>query len=154
MSVPTILSERLPLLLVDDDPQSLDSTRKILEQAGYAVVCATDGEEALTLVQGERAQKFALVVSDVRMPRMGGLEFLKALRVIRDETPVVLMTAFGKVEDAVWALKFGAVDFLSKPFRKQALINAVALAIGRRRTPCQKSRHPPASPAMPSIGAR
>ncbi len=117
------------ILLVDDDPQSLDSTRRILEHSGYAVQTATDGHAALEIVRS--GTPFAAVVSDVRMPRMGGMEFLRALSLCGEKVPVVLMTAFGTVEDAVWALKFGAVDFLSKPFRKQVLIDAVAAAVKR-----------------------
>src|SRR5688572_4265141 len=120
------------ILLVDDDPQALDSTRKILELAGYAVVTAGDGQEAL-----ERAREsgFDLVATDVRMPRMGGLEFLRALSLCGQDVPVILMTAFGRVEDAVWAMKLGAVDFLTKPFKRQALLSAIDAALKRAAPP-------------------
>jgi two-component system response regulator HydG len=66
---------------------------------------------------------------------MTGLEFLKALSVIACRTPVILMTAFGNVEDAVWAMKLGAVDFLSKPFKKKQLLDAIELAVSRSVQP-------------------
>lgn len=124
-------SREVRILLVDDDPQSLDSTRKILELAGFEVLCARDGQEALARVQQPEGGPLHLVLSDVRMPRMGGIEFIRALRVVENQIPVVLMTAYGKVEDAVWAMKLGAVDFLSKPFRRAALLEAVDQALKR-----------------------
>lgn len=120
------------ILLVDDDPQSLESTRKILELAGYQVTTASDGQAALELVRpGAERERFSLIVSDVRMPRLGGLEFLRAVSLCGESTPMILMTAFGRVEDAVWAMKLGAVDFLTKPFKRQALLSAVEAALKR-----------------------
>jgi two-component system response regulator HydG len=119
------------ILLVDDDSQSLDSTRKILEHSGYRVLLASDGEEALERVREDSS--ISAVVSDVRMPRMSGIEFLRALSIRGEALPVILMTAYGEVSDAVWAMKLGAVDFLSKPFKRQALLTAVESAIKRVR---------------------
>jgi len=129
------------ILLVDDDPQSLESTCKILEFSGFEVFTATDGQSALSWVRptpvgaagesGRSPMEFDLVISDVRMPRMGGLEFLKALSLCGQNLPVILMTAFGRVEDAVWAMKLGAVDFLTKPFKRQTLLASVDAALKR-----------------------
>jgi two-component system response regulator HydG len=66
------------------------------------------------------------------MPRLGGLEFLRAVSLCGDQVPVILMTAFGRVEDAVWAMKLGAVDFLTKPFKRQALLSSIDGALKRR----------------------
>lgn len=124
------------ILLVDDDPQSLASTRKILELAGMDVVTAVDGQYALECVRptpDRPGPAFDLVVTDVRMPRLGGLEFLRALSLCGERMPVILMTAFGRVEDAVWAMKLGAVDFLTKPFKRQTLISAIEVALKRAR---------------------
>jgi two-component system response regulator HydG len=123
------------ILLVDDDPSALESTRKILELAKYEVITAVDGQAALDLLRPSpnraSALEFDLVVTDVRMPRLGGLEFLRALSLCGDQIPVILMTAFGRVEDAVWAMKLGAVDFLTKPFKRQALLSSVDGALKR-----------------------
>src|SRR4051812_3279967 len=124
------------ILLVDDDPQSLDSTRKILEFSGFEVVTATDGQFALEQARSnpcKSASRFDLIVTDVRMPRLGGLEFLRALSLCGENVPVILMTAFGRVEDAVWAMKLGAVDFLTKPFKRQTLLSSVEMALKRVR---------------------
>jgi two-component system response regulator HydG len=124
------------ILLVDDDTQALESMRKILEIEDYETVTASDGQLALELVRpvpGKARTDFNLIVTDVRMPNLGGLEFLRALSVCGDETPVILMTAFGRVEEAVWAMKFGAVDFLTKPFKRHALVSAIEMALKRSR---------------------
>jgi two-component system response regulator HydG len=123
------------ILLVDDDPHGLESTRKILEFAGFEVVAAHDGQEALDFIRSRASTGIHAILTDVRMPRMTGLEFLKALSLIACRVPVILMTAFGNVEDAVWAMKLGAVDFLSKPFRKKQLLDAVDLALSRSLLP-------------------
>lgn len=131
-----MLTSKSRILLVDDDPQGLESTRKILELSDYEVTTASDGQAALDQVRGgpEKARAtFDLILTDVRMPRLGGLEFLRALSLCGDGTPVILMTAFGRIEEAVWAMKFGAVDFLTKPFKRQALLSAVEMALKRSR---------------------
>lgn len=120
------------ILLVDDDPQGRQSAQRILEAEGYEVVVAVDGQDALERV---RLSNFSAVLTDVRMPRMDGLDFFKALQVLQPNTPVVLMTAYGRLEEAVWAMKLGAVDFLSKPFRRKQLVDAVAVAVSRAKAP-------------------
>lgn len=124
------------ILLVDDDPHALESTRKILELAHFEVVTATDGQAALELIRPSPSRpliSFDLVITDVRMPRLGGLEFLRAISLCSDAVPVILMTAFGRVQDAVWAMKLGAVDFLTKPFKRQQLLVSVEAALKRSR---------------------
>ena len=124
------------ILLVDDDSQSLESTRKILELAGHEVMTAGDGQAALELIRPSAMGRnliFDLVLTDVRMPKLGGIEFLRAVSLCGDSTPVILMTAFGRVEDAVWAMKLGAVDFLTKPFKRQVLLAAIDTVLKRSR---------------------
>jgi DNA-binding NtrC family response regulator len=113
---------RVQILLVDDDPQSLESTKRILEHADYEVTCAASGIEALEKL---KIKKPDLIVTDVRMPGMSGMEFIAAFQKIGLQIPFIVMTAFGQVQDAVWAMKMGAVDFLLKPFKRQALCDAV-----------------------------
>jgi len=122
---------RKRILVVDDDSHGLDSTRRILEFAGYEVVTASDGKQALDTIRSPEGSGLHAILTDVRMPQMTGLEFLKALTVLSLQIPVILMTAFGTVDDAVWAMKLGAVDFLSKPFKKKQLLEAVSLALSR-----------------------
>lgn len=133
------------ILLVDDDIQSLQSTQRLLEWSGHRVTTAQDGAEALEKLRALPSvaamledSVIQLVISDVRMPKLNGIEFLRALRDDRSShisrLPIILMTAFGRVEDAVWAMKLGAVDFLTKPFKKQDLMNAVELASASTRS--------------------
>ena len=114
----------------------MESTRRILEFAGFEVVTASDGQKALESARpnpGRLSPSFDLVITDVRMPRLGGLEFLRALSLCGETMPVILMTAFGRVEDAVWAMKLGAVDFLTKPFKRQALLSSIDSALKRAK---------------------
>ncbi|NDG83467.1 MAG: sigma-54-dependent Fis family transcriptional regulator [Proteobacteria bacterium] len=112
----------LKILLVDDDPESLQSTARILQFAGHEVTAVESGESALALLRSSRPD---LVVTDVRMPGMSGFEFVEAYQKMGHAIPFIVMTAFGDVKDAVWAMKMGAVDFLLKPFKRQALIDAI-----------------------------
>jgi two-component system, NtrC family, response regulator HydG len=120
---------RARLLLIDDEESNLEAMTRILEAEAYQVVTSTQPAQALLQF---RKQDFDLVISDLRMPGLTGLEVLRAIR--KDSTvPVILLTAFGTVEDAVEAMKLGAVDFLSKPIRRQHLLRVVQDALQRRR---------------------
>ncbi len=120
----------MKILVVDDDPQSLSSTGRILEHAGHEVVYASSGDEALGVL--DRISP-VMVITDVRMPGMNGMQFVEAYQKKGFQIPFVIMTAFGEVQDAVWAMKMGAVDFLLKPFSKQDLCKAVDQVLVRTR---------------------
>jgi DNA-binding NtrC family response regulator len=113
---------RLRILLVDDDADSLQSTRRILDFADHEVVAVSSAEAALVELRRSRPD---LIVTDVRMPGMSGFEFIESYQKLGFSIPFIVMTAFGEVKDAVWAMKTGAVDFLLKPFRRQALLDAI-----------------------------
>jgi DNA-binding NtrC family response regulator len=115
----------LRILLVDDDPQSLDSTRRILEHSEFSVEVASSGIVAIDRLRAAGATRPDLIITDVRMPGMSGMEFVEAYQKLGFNIPFVVMTAFGQVQDAVWAMKMGAVDFLLKPFKRQQLLDAV-----------------------------
>ncbi|RYD62180.1 MAG: sigma-54-dependent Fis family transcriptional regulator, partial [Verrucomicrobiaceae bacterium] len=125
------------ILLVEDDIQSRKSTEKILVLEGYEVETAENGLQAVERLKRGK-ESFSLILSDLRMPEMDGLEFLKALSVLGSDLPVVLMTAYGKVDEAVWAMKWGVVDFLSKPFKRQALLDSVET--GLKRSPLKSAQ--------------
>jgi two-component system, NtrC family, response regulator HydG len=122
------------ILLVEDDLHSRKSTQKILELENYRVSSFENPEEALKFLalpdpHGENT--IQVILSDIRMPKMSGLEFLKALSTLGEKTPVILMTAFGSVEDAVWAMKWGVIDFLTKPFKRVDVLESVEVALKR-----------------------
>jgi DNA-binding NtrC family response regulator len=101
-----------PLLLVEDKSELRAMMRKALERAGYAVDEAPDGAAA---IQKVRARRYLLVITDLKMPGASGLEVLRETKQADAATPVLLLTAYGSVEEAVSAMKDGAFDFLQKP---------------------------------------
>ena len=110
------------VLVVEDDAALAEALGDTLKLAGYRVLVAGDGEQALKLVAG---QPVDLVVSDVHMKRMDGHALLRELRARQPELPVMLMTAYATVEKAVAAMREGAVDYLVKPFEAEVLVNMV-----------------------------
>jgi len=123
------MAEPATLLVADDDPGLRESLERTLTREGYRVVLASDGRAALERVQ---AGGVDLIVTDLRMPGLTGLELLRAAKAIMADVDVILLTAFGTVEEAVKAMKDGAYDFLTKPFRREQLIKLVDKALERR----------------------
>ena len=111
------------ILIVDDEPNVRLMLRTALESSGYQVREAADGSGALGHL---RVSPCDLVVLDLRMPKMDGMETLRRLRDEGDGTPVVMLTAHGSIPDAVAAMRLGAIDFLTKPITPQALREVVA----------------------------
>ena len=101
------------ILVVDDDPQLRQSFKKILTKEGYTVKTASTGELGLEIV---RENVPDLVIMDVRLPGMNGLEALQAIHETESKLPVIVMTAFGTTETAIEATKLGAFDYVLKPF--------------------------------------
>ena len=110
------------ILVVDDQEAHRELMRAALDSAGFAVVTAAGGAEALAFVRGHPV---TLVLTDQQMPRMSGLELVRALRDLRPQLPVVMVTAYGTVESAVDAMKAGAADFIQKPFPPEELLLVV-----------------------------
>lgn len=118
------------ILAVDDEP----SMRRLLEislrQAGYQPVLAANGREALDILRTNGAD---LVVSDLHMPGMGGIQLLEAMRAETIETPVMIVTAQGEISSAVTAMKLGAVDYILRPFDLETLELAISRALSLTR---------------------
>ncbi|HVI52381.1 MAG TPA: sigma-54 dependent transcriptional regulator [Candidatus Sulfotelmatobacter sp.] len=117
------------VLLVDDEPRLADVTAVALEQAGYRVLTAADGASALALLDGEQV---SLVLTDLRMPGMSGRELMQEVKRLHPQLPVVVMTAYSSVKDAVQLIKEGAFDYVGKPFEiddlEKTLKNALRLS--------------------------
>jgi DNA-binding NtrC family response regulator len=130
------------ILVVDDEPDMRDALTAALRREGLCISTAANGVEALEKVQ---AQTFDLIITDVRMPRMGGLALLQELKRTVAAIPVVMMTGYGRIEDAVEAMKAGAFDYLLKPFSLEDLKAVVTKALTPRhdaaRAPVDMSRH-------------
>jgi two-component system response regulator HydG len=118
------------ILVVDDEPAHRESLRRIFERAGHQVTLASDGEEAIRLLQ---ATAVDVVLTDLVMPRVDGRMVLQAALTARPELDVVLMTAYGNVENAVAAMRDGAKDFLTKPARRGELLACVDRILERQR---------------------
>src|SRR5208282_896119 len=114
-------------VLVVDDEKNMQAVLKLLfDGEGYEAHCVSDGAEALELLASDG--DFGAVVSDFKMNRLDGMGLLKAMRERGIRVPFVLITAYGTVEKAVEAMKLGAVDVVTKPFAKEALLAIVARA--------------------------
>ena len=122
------------ILVVDDEKNYLVVLSALLQGEGYEVASASSGARALALVGEEEPD---LVITDMRMPAMSGLELIQRLQELAPDTPVIVMTAYGTVENAVEAMKAGAVDYITKPFENQQLLLTVSKALRLRRLMAQ-----------------
>ena len=118
------------ILLIDDDPGVRDSMERTLRGAGYAVQSASSGEEGFEQAKGG---SFDVILSDMRMPGISGLDILRQLRDQRVDSAFIIMTGFGTIDTAVEAMKLGAVDFVQKPFFRDELLMRVRSASERRQ---------------------
>ncbi|MEE8326912.1 MAG: sigma-54 dependent transcriptional regulator, partial [candidate division NC10 bacterium] len=114
------------ILIVDDEAGMREFLSIFLEREGFQVESAQDGQEAL-----EAAEKapFDLVISDLRMPTMDGVRLLEGLRKFQPEIPVILMTAYASAESAIEAMKLGAYDYITKPFRVEEVKQVISRAL-------------------------
>lgn len=119
------------ILIVDDEEIIRTSCMKILGPEGYRLETAADGTEALKRLQNNGA--FDLVLTDLMMPDMTGIDLLKKIKEEQPETEVIVITGYGTVKTAIDALKYGAYDFIEKPFTPEVLLNAVARCLERKR---------------------
>jgi DNA-binding NtrC family response regulator len=118
------------ILIVDDEPNVRLVLTTALGSVGYQVIEAEDGERALAHLE-HRGMDVDLVLLDLQMPRMDGMELLSRLRAKGNIVPVVILTAHGSIPEAVAAMKLGAIDFLTKPLTPDALRRVVAEVIER-----------------------
>ena len=118
------------ILVVDDDQSSRELLARILTSAGHRVTALTDGREAVAAL--DAGDPPDLVVSDIRMAEMDGLQVIDAFRERAPETPVILVTAFGNIDGALEAIRRGAADYLSKPYDVDAIKLVVARALQHR----------------------
>ena len=127
--MPEVSESRGRILVVDDEPSARLGLEKLLRHKGYRVQSEADGEAAL-----QAAGEFApdVVVTDLKMPRMDGIELLGKLRAQDGDVPVIVATAFGDVASAVSAMRAGADDYLTKPLELDELVLAIERAMERR----------------------
>ncbi|HZS11744.1 MAG TPA: sigma-54 dependent transcriptional regulator [Nitrospirales bacterium] len=118
------------ILIVDDEHSMRDVLSIMLKRAGYGVITAADGEEAIAQIGKEI---FDLVITDLKMPKAGGMEVLKTVKEVSPDTVVLVITAFASTDSAVEAMKRGAYDYLTKPFQIDEVQLIIRNALERRR---------------------
>jgi DNA-binding NtrC family response regulator len=118
------------VLIIDDEAEIRESLQTLLELEGFSVESAASGEEGLALI-GERP--FDLVLIDLALPGRDGMEILADIRAQETQLPVIMITAYGTVENAVRAIQSGAVNFVQKPWDNEKLLADVRAAVGWRR---------------------
>ncbi len=114
------------ILVVDDEPNYLIVLSELLKDENYEVFTAENGEQALKIIQ---KSDLDLVITDMQMPVMNGMELLREIKNFNSELPVIMITAYGEIEKAVAAMQAGALNYLSKPFKNEELLVNVKKAI-------------------------
>lgn len=127
------------ILCVDDEEVILGSFRKILVLDGYSVDTVETGQEALGLIQKHH---YDFVFTDLKMPMMDGVEVCKAVKHLRPDIDVIIITGYASVETAVETMKYGAMDYVQKPFTEDELIEFVKKALIKRQDKIQKELKP------------
>ena len=118
------------LLIIDDERSILDLLRVVFSKEGYQVWTSLSASKALDLI---KRQDFDLVISDIKLPEMGGMEILRKVKKEKPELPFVMITAYGSIKQAVEALKAGALDYVVKPFDVEELKIVVAHGLEKRK---------------------
>ncbi len=132
-------SPKAHILAVDDEPVVLESFRKILTLEGYSIDTVETAQEALGLV---RKHDYDFVFTDLKMPGMDGLDLTKAVRHVRPDIDVVMITGYGTIESAVDTMRFGAMDYVEKPFTPDELAAFTSKCLIRRQDRIEKETAP------------
>jgi len=114
------------LLVVDDDAYVLESIATLLKECGYIVYTSQNGNDAMALIT---KTAFDVVLTDIKMPQITGIELLQKIHAYDQQLPVILMTAFAELDIAVDAIKLGAFDFITKPYNPDYLVHSVEKAV-------------------------
>ena len=122
------------ILLIDDEEANVRVLSMSLRSDGHEVVSALSGETGLAVFQREEPE---LVLTDIKMPGMDGIEVLKRIKRLRPDVEVIIITGHGDIDNAIEALKFGASDFINKPIRDEAISVAIQRAEEKRAIKCQ-----------------
>ena len=117
------------MLVIDDEPSMQEVLKKLLKDDGYEVTVASSGNEGLHKLE---QSGYDLVICDVMMPDMNGLQTLEEIKKLEPEQMVIMITAYGSVEDAISAIKGGAFDYITRPYKNEVVLNAVRRAIQQR----------------------
>lgn len=126
------------ILIVDDEEVLRDVLDAVLRREGFDVVLASTGEEALSLLDGEG--EIDLVILDIMLPGISGIDTLRAIRISSPHLPVIIITAFSSIDGAIEAMKHGAFHYIPKPFKNDEVILTVNKALEQRRLSSENER--------------
>ena len=126
------------ILVVDDDIENARSYGEVLMDMDYCVITEGDAKAALEMLQSGKAVD--LVITDYRMPGMTGLDFIKALRQIHPDLPVIMITAYGNIETYLRSMSLGAFEYVNKPITKDEFERIVRHALGESNGKSPKGR--------------
>ncbi|MBI5118431.1 response regulator [Candidatus Poribacteria bacterium] len=131
------MSEKQSILLVDDDQEFRKAMKKMFEKSGYDVTVAADGREALETLS---KSVFDLIISDLRMPNLNGMELMEAIKKEKLDVPVIFITAYGEVESYMDLMNLGAFEYINKPVKGQEILNVARRALETRGSSRRISR--------------
>ena len=117
------------ILVVDDEAVIREGMRRILESEGFRVETSASGRAAVEKIQ---EREFDVVITDLKMPGMDGIEVLKAIKILQPDVPVIIITGYATVDTAVEAMKNGAFDYIAKPFTSEQITEKVQKSIAER----------------------
>lgn len=126
-------------LIIEDDSYILQAVSQFLGDCGFSVLVAGDGEEGLQLFRAHRPD---IVITDLRMPKVDGLEVLTRVQKLSPETPIIILSGMGTMDDVIKALRLGAWDYLTKPIENMNILeHAINMALERAALLRERSRH-------------
>jgi two-component system response regulator AtoC len=118
------------ILIIDDQKLIRDSLKSVLKKEAYRVLTAENGERGLFYFEKDLVD---LVLLDIRLPDMNGIDILKRIKAINDDAIVIMMTGYGTIENAVLAMKHGAFDYVNKPFKANNILTIIKLALETKK---------------------
>jgi len=126
------------ILIVDDEEVLRDVLDAVLRREGFEVVPAASGEEALSVLDGD--ENIDLVILDIMLPGISGIDTLRAMRISNPNLPVIVITAFSSIDGAIEAMKHGAFHYIPKPFKNEEVVLTVNKALEQRRLSRENER--------------
>ena len=126
------------ILIVDDEEVLRDVLETVLRREGFDVLLASSGEEALSVLDG--ADEIDLVILDIMLPGISGIDTLRSIRVSTPALPVIIITAFSSIDGAIEAMKHGAFHYIPKPFKNEEVVLTVNKALEQRRLSNENER--------------
>ncbi len=125
------------ILVVDDEPRMCESLHTLLTNSGYQVKTIQDGEEAVRLIN---ENNFDLIVADIKMPKVDGVEILKKAKSKDKDNLVILMTGYGSLDSAIQAIEEGAYDYFLKPIEYEVLERAIKRGLEKRKVDLERKK--------------